>query len=167
MATLTVAPVGPGAYTQCAPVGGSNNYKLVADEPGSGTGNATYVAVNDYVWSTDTYDAGLAGFRAKSISKVSLSLHLNDGGKSASRAKGTFLINSTLYYGAEIDPPGSLAYFTQEWTTDPSTGQPWTAAAIRTLQFGVSMYGYSKCATVRLVIEYEPKVPTRGTVFWW
>lgn len=165
METLTVAPVGPGAYTQCLPVGGSNNYDLVADES-----SATYVtASNDYefVWRTDTYDAGLAGFRAKSISKVSLILHLNHGGYSYSRAKGTLLINSTLYYGAEIKPPKYLTYYTQEWTTDPSTGQPWTAAAIRALQFGVTLYIHATCAKIRLVIEYEPKVPTRGTVFWW
>lgn len=163
METLTVAPVGPGAYTQCEPVGGSNNYELVADKS-----NATYVKCpTSGAWWTDTYDAGLAGFRAKSISKVSLILHLNDGNYSISRAKGTLLINSTLYYGAEIDPPYSLAYFTQNWATDPSTGQPWTAATIRTLQFGVSMYGYARCAKVRLVIEYEPKVPTRGSAIWW
>ena len=165
MATLTVAPVGPGAYTQLEPIGGSNNYELVADES-----NATYVNTSaDYVWRTDTYDAGLAGFRAKSISKVGLTLHLNDGGYSTGRAKGTFLINSTLYHSDEINPASTLTYYTKEWTTDPSTGQPWTAATIRALQFGVSMYRGSKCAKIRLVIEYEPKVPTRsvGSAIWW
>ena len=164
METLTVAPVGPGAYTQLKPVGGSTNYELVADES-----DATYVESprNDYEWQTDTYDAGLAGFRAKSISKVGLTLHLNDGGYTPGRAKGTFLINSTLYHSAEIDPASTLTYYTKEWTTDPSTGQPWTAATIRALQFGVSLYRGSKCATIRLVIEYEPKVPTRGSAIWW
>jgi len=119
-------------------------------------------------WLTDTYDAGLAGFRAKSISKVSLILQLNDDGFTTGRTKGTFLINSTLYYGAEINATPSWVNYTQEWTTDPSTGQPWTAAAIRALQFGVSMYK-CRCARVRLVIEYEPKVeiPTRGSAIWW
>lgn len=163
MVTLTVAPVGPGDYTQLEPVGGSNNYELVADES-----DATLIRCeNDYVWSTDTYDAGLAGFKAKSISKVSLILRLHDAGYSTSRTKGTFLINSTLYHGAEIDPATSWVTYTQEWTTDPSTGQPWTAAAIRALQFGVSMYFRGRCARVRLVIEYEPKVPTRGSAIWW
>lgn len=163
METLTVAPVGPGAYTQCYPMGGSTNYMLVADESTS-----TYVDCwYDDVWYTDTYDAGLAGFEAKSISKVSLILQLNDGGYSPSWAKGTLLINSTLYYGAEIDATKAWVNYTQEWTTDPSTGQPWTAAAIRALQFGVSLYNYCGCAKIRLVIEYEPKVPTRGSAIWW
>lgn len=163
METLTVAPVGAGAYTQCKPIGGTTNYVLVADET-----TTTYVECpTGGGWWIDTYDAGLAGFKAKSISKVSLILHLNDGGYTAGRTKGAFLINSTLYYGAEIDATSSWVNYTQEWTTDPSTGQPWTAAAIRALQFGVSMYRYCMCARVRLVIEYEPEVPTRGSAIWW
>ena len=164
METLTVAPVGPGAYTQLEPVGGSNNYELVADNSDA---TLVFAWVDEYVWFTDTYDAGLAGFRAKSISKVGLTLHLNDGGYSAGRAKGTFLINSTLYHSAEINPTSTRTYYTMEWTTDPSTGQPWTAATIRALQFGLSLYRGSNCAKVQLVIEYEPKVPTRGSAIWW
>ena len=162
METLTVAPVGPGAYTQLEPIGGSNNYELVADET-----TTTYVDCSNDAWLIDTYDAGLAGFEAKSISKVSLILQLEDDGYWGGWARGAFLINSTLYYGALINAVSYWFNYTQEWTTDPSTGQPWTAAAIRALQFGVSMYSYCKCAKVRLVIEYEPKVPTRGSAIWW
>ena len=163
MATLTVAPVGPGAYTQCQPVGGSDNYELVADET-----TTTYIECPvGGGWWIDTYDAGLAGFKAKSISKVSLILQLGDTGLSSSRAKGTLLINSTLYYGAEINTTRFWTNYTQEWTTDPSTGQPWTVAAIRALQFGVSLYSRGRCAKIQLVIEYEPKVPTRGSAIWW
>jgi len=78
---------------------------------------------------------------------------------SAGRVKGAIKSNSTVTETAEKDPYGDFGAaawgtYSQEWTTNPATGENWTPDDIDDLQIGISLY-ISGTHCTQLYIEVD------------
>ena len=107
--------------------------------PSSGLGDATINSVTVYA-KVKRYNAGYAGFRV--VIKV--------GGNA---------------YGSDVKyASASYSDKSEEWTTNPDTGQPWTAEEVDALEAGVSFNGvgngclWSRVTQVWIVVDYTSGV---------
>lgn len=141
-------------------------------------------------WGDDVYNIPDHGAIDGLITKITIyftvlrSDHFVDP---VGRARSNVRIGGTTYNGSSltISAVGSWEDRSQEWTTNPSTSQPWTWDDIDELQIGVGLqnntaqfffttyYGVVYCTQLYMIVTYIPvgevtstAITASGTITW-
>ncbi len=131
-----------------------------------------------YVYSAGSYKRDLYNLPAPSgsgtIYKITVYFRFS-GDRYENRnytgyAKAAVKTYGMVYEGGEYSRARqSFVTESQEWTTNPSTGQAWTWDEIDALQVGVSLKGqtesrFAYCTRVYVAVDYEGQPGTEGEV---
>jgi prepilin-type N-terminal cleavage/methylation domain-containing protein len=155
--TLILRPTGPGSITNLSTGGCSNNWECVdettADE------DATRVVCPSSSFVTDVY--ALEDPPSTDCSITSVTVYAR-----AHRAQLQGQISPTVYTysnehnGSTQDLSSSYANYSEQWTTNPSTGNAWTWTEITNLQAGLELSGQNSvfpayCTQVWVEVSYS------------
>jgi RHS repeat-associated protein len=158
----TLRPNANGATLQWSPNGCTANWACVAEV--ASDGDTTYVSTTA-IGATDLYRLPTLPFGSKGIEYVDVTAVARNTytppppppppcpptcpigpGLAAANRTGVGIMSGTddaIYLrvngsrGSYRSLGNTYATYTQRWTTDPATGQPWTTAAVNALQAGV------------------------------
>jgi hypothetical protein len=141
--------------------------EITADDAG------TYVStLRSRRWEKDLYqlsDMTGGGGDYDEISGITVYFRIAAGGDCGVRAMAEIRTNGWNFSGDTETTYGTgFTTFSQQWTNNPATGQPWTRDEINALEAGVTMRGAGRnnpalCTQVYVAVNYE-FVITEGDV---
>jgi hypothetical protein len=138
----TQLPTGAGTYTQLTPVGESNNWQAVSQNP------PTYEATSsDTIYVTGMTVGSIDTYQLSTLPVVGTVLGVQVSSYIKKQTSGTCLVdNVVLSGGTETDcgsfSPGTNYRFNSDiFDNNPTTSAPWTYSDINTLQIGVKIAG--------------------------
>lgn len=134
---------------------GGENWDKVADA--SPDDWATYVKTNSGSYKRDLYNIADHVDGVGDITGVTVYFRFsgNDHGSDTGYAKAIIETYGGVYEGDEQAQSGSeFDTRTYQWTTNPSTGKPWTWDEIDALQAGVELKK-ATCTQVYVVVDYS------------
>ena len=172
--TETLRPNAQGSYEECSNSGDYPNYECV-DEVSS-DGATTYVYSSGGATLKDTYNIQNHSEGMGAIDSVTVYARARayySGSCADMRMQIIARTHSTNYYGNMITLIGNAGWdtYSETWTTNPNTGQPWTWDEIDDLQIGIKLYddgyGYPQCTQVYAEVTYQPPFQGMTADRWW
>lgn len=149
-------PTAAGDETNLTPLSGTN-YGSNGDN-----NDGTYVYTTSTSYVRDIYTTANHTTENGPISSVTFSYRIKTATWAQyAYAKPVFKINGTVYEGTEQSEGDNAAFHTktQEYTTNPDTGVPWTWDDIDSAQIGVTLKGtggvQAQCADIWLTVNYQ------------
>jgi len=174
-ATETLRPNASGYYNQTSRSSGwSSRYRYV-DEAVADDG-ATYLYKDDGGTALDTYNINNRSEGTGTINSLTVYARArayNSGACDDMRLQIALRTDSTDYFGSLIDLIGNAGWdnYSETWTTNPDTGQPWTWPEIDALQVGIKLYddgdGSPQCTQVYAEVNYTPVFQGVEASRWW
>ena len=133
-------------------------------------GDSTYVSTEWYTWEEDLYEIGnhSAGYGAINYVKVYMVSRVEKTGQTTLYAH--IKTNGVEYNGTGYTLTTSYATYSEQWSNNPQTGNPWTWSEIDDLQIGVGIRRpspgrYTRVTQVYAEINYTPQnYSSPGTV---
>jgi len=172
--TETLRPNDDGRYDECYYSGDSPNYECVDDV--SSDGSSTYVYSRSGYTLKDTYNIQNHSEGLGVIDSVTVYARARayySGSCADMRMQIMARTHSADYYGDIITLIGNAGWdtYSETWTTNPNTGQPWTWDEIDDLQIGIKLYddgyGYPQCTQVYAEVTYQPPFQGMTADRWW
>lgn len=156
--TLTLRPDGAGKDTDLTPIPAVANY-LNVDEavPDDDT---TYVYTSYDLGENDIYSLGNSTYQRGPINSVTVYAVAKETGSGTIRL--VVYTNSVRYYGDIEGLFGSYDEDDHIWTTNPSTGNPWTWDEINNLEAGVNINSNTAIVNITqvyVVVNYDLATP--------
>lgn len=159
--TLVLRPDGSGSNTDLSSGGScSANWECVSEV--SADDNGSRVETYSGSYHTDTYSVLDVGENACTISAIRVYGRCHKTTLIFSgHMRPAIVIGGTLYQGSSHSVGNSWTDYSEEWTTNPSTGLPWTWDDIDELEAGVSLQSdfpifSTKCTQVWVEVDYGP-----------
>ena len=157
----TLRPNAPGDETLIVeqyPVSGQHWDKV--DEATS-DGDSTYVVTENWIWQEDLYHIPdhFAGSGTISYVKVYI-VSRAESAQTQTTAYVHIKTNNVEHNGSENTMTTSYATYSQQWNTNPQTGDAWTWDEIDALQIGVGLRrpkpnNYARCTQVYAEVGYS------------
>jgi hypothetical protein len=125
------------------------------------TVNKSYYAED--TWTRDLYhiaDPTLPDGATINFIKVYARCRNYEGGATQTALKLAIKTGGTAYESSEITITGSYVNYSNQWTNNPQTDNPWTKSEIASLQVGINMrrskpsYGISYCTQAWVEVDY-------------
>lgn len=170
-ATEILRPNASGSYSECEWHGASSNYRCVdeaiADE------DSTYVYKSGGGASLDTYNIQNRSEGSGTVNSVTVYARARADGVDNMRAQIVIRTHAAIYYGNEIALIGNAGWnnYSENWSTNPYTGEAWTWSEIQYLQIGIKLYddgnGYPECTQVYAEVNYTPAFQGVEASKWW
>ncbi|MFH1373816.1 MAG: prepilin-type N-terminal cleavage/methylation domain-containing protein [bacterium] len=153
----TLRPTGAGTTTQLVTDGCTSNWECVDDI--TADGDNTYVKSSGVSYGTDTYQTDDPPDTSCTITSVTVYVGAKKDVKT-SYAKAVLRTYGSLYEGLQEALGPAYADYSNQWTTNPTTGVAWTWTEIKDMEIGVSLYSTnssypSRCTQVWVVVEYS------------
>ena len=152
-------PDGAGSSTQLTPSAGAN-WQCVDEYPAS---DADYVTAyglgapgSEFL---DLYTLSALAMTDTVINSVTVHARWRGGGYEAPWGKIAIQTGGVTFYGTQHPTTGGVwTNISEEWTTNPNTGNPWTPAEVNALQAGMRVaYNESYCSQVYVVVNHTPE----------
>lgn len=156
--TLRPNGVGPTQIDEQFPDAGFHWQKVDEETPD----NADYVYVTGMMTPEYKYDAYYIPEETYSgtIGSVTVYIRCKRGSEAGGKAKAAIITHSQVYYGDEITLSDRFNLYSEEWTTNPNTGNAWTWDEVGALKIGVSlkvggtlMGHWTYCSQIYVVIK--------------
>ena len=169
MPTVTIRPVANGDVIQQRPNDSATNYENVDEVTADGDTTFNDNPDSTYTTRDDLYqleDISLPeGAVINSVTVYYVARNIVSGyGHSYALIK----THDTVYRGSVHDPPDSYRTYSQVYTTNPYTGNPWTVEEVNALQAGtrltteyysaIGAYTGGRVTQVYVVVDYS--IPT-------
>jgi len=160
-ATEILRPNSSGSYTQCYRYGDWPNYECVDEAVADDS--STFVYSKYGYTKMDTYNIQNSS-GSGTITSVTIHARARAYYYYSCADMGMQIVartHSTNYYSDEFTLIGNAGWgdYSETWTTNPYTGEPWTWDEIDDLQIGVKLYdygpGYPDCTQVYAEVNYE------------
>jgi len=153
--TVTLRPNTAGEETNLTPIGATNNWECVDEDPSDG--DITYVEGDGGIYETDLYnldDTSLSG----AIRSVTIYVNCK-GTKEGVGARTTIKTNGVVDDGTPETLTTGYVDYSTVYTTNPQSENPWTWDEINALQAGVGLQkptggAVSRCTQVWVDVEY-------------
>ncbi len=136
----TLRPDGAGAITDLASSGCASNYECV-DEVAS-DGSTSQVSKGSGTFDTDVYSLEDPSASIGTITGVTIYCRARKSSGNGA-VQPTIYTSSTEYNGSTQNLTTSWDDYSQEWTTNPSTGMAWTWPDIINIQAGQALDGHN------------------------
>jgi len=143
--TEILRPNGPGSEKSIVYPEGETHWNLVDEEAADDDTTFIYqrYSSNSMVWGRDLFSATDHSSGSGQINSVTIHYRvkwyvnqLRDAWARASIRTNGSSYDGTIY---QISPYNTWVNYSEEWTTNPVTGNPWTWAEIDALEIGVSL----------------------------
>jgi hypothetical protein len=158
----TLYPSGVGDETNISVVtGAATHWQATSD-----TNDATYVATSSAAYLRDLYECG-DSTGTGAITSVVVCTRVWDDTAAAGSSMTAIRASGVVHNGAPVATPGVALTRSTTYTTNPTTGLPWTWAEVDGMQIGVSLSNAdgdpppeedSYCSEVYAVINYNPSI---------
>jgi len=154
----TLRPDGDGPITNLATSGCSQNYQCVDEIATDDDATRVTRAANSF--ATDIYTFEDPPGTSGTIARVTIYCRARRA-RNQGEVRPTVYVGSTEFNGTAQTLTQTYADYSQDWTTNPSSGTDWTWADITTLQAGVSLRGQNfnfpaYCTQVWVEVTYVP-----------
>ncbi len=164
-ATITLRPTAAGDEENITnATSGAGLHWQDVDEVTPDDGDAVWINASQVNYLRDLYALTNIGAATGTISNITIYVRAicPDGDPTAASVKICLKTGGTAYESAEKTITGSLAYYSNAWTTNPKTSVAWTWSDIGSLQIGVSLkqslidaVGYETyCSQVYVIVTY-------------
>jgi len=123
-------------------------------------GDSSYIYTNWYDWEDNLYNIADHSAGSGLINYVKVyAVTREQVDKSKTSAHIRIKTNGASYNGTEIDATTSWTTYSDQWNTNPQTGEAWTWDEIDALQIGVSLRNpqankYSYCTQIYVEVNY-------------
>ena len=151
--TVTMRPNADGDLTQFEDLVGASTHWEAVDEVVAD--DATTYVGSDVIGSTDLFqltDSGLA--TGTSISSVTVYARARQEGPPDDDWQIVIKSGTTSAYSTTFDETPAWVYRSFQWTTDPNTGEAWTAATVDALQAGAYIVTGVDLSQVYVEVDY-------------
>ena len=171
MPTVTLRPRANGTRIELLPYGADENWDCVDEEVADG--DTTYVYTDGESVVGDLYLLTPSGLPANAIINSVTIYHVSRQiGRGAADSRMYFFLrtNGQPYTGNRYTPTSTWQTYSQAFTTNPVTGQPWTVEEIDALEAGAEMrgmwidfrnYAYPRLTQLYVIIDYAIAAPAR------
>jgi RHS repeat-associated protein len=149
MTTVILRPNGAGSSTQWSPTGCTQNWDCVDDATSDGEATRVESGVPGTVDAYNVQDLGQTSKTITSVTVTAVARHHSVACNIEPQScYAVIALQVNGYSGSSQGLTPVYQSYSQTWTTNPATGQPWTVSEVNALQAGINLVDVGQSARV-------------------